>query len=604
MASTEQQRAQSSAKAFKLRSQSMLGLSLLAAGLPFAPMPLIASGGLLLGAKSASLYARSKKRDQKRNIDRRFKHLLPKDGEMSKQLYLGHAMDFLEYSDNVESFMEHKDIGKYDYEVKKRYDAYAFQKMEPFNLSNDLQTRHMALLGSTGVGKTEFLLAMLSQQLKRGGGALIFDAKGADETLAKINELCRLAGREDDLFFINPDRPQISHTYNPLLYGSVRQVISTTMKLTSKGGQEYFRNLSRMALVAAVVCLQSQPGRPAFNFTDLAVIFSDVKHFFELFNSMDKNPEYKENRQFVWTYLKNWLIDTRDGETVFNEALYRERLNGLQTTMMDFSHTEYRHILNDYSPDIELKQVIMENRIVVISLPALSDREGATIFGKLVLADLARAIGQLQSERTKPQHPFMAFMDEYGSIKDESHQDLFQLARSANIFLCLSVQSKGFLDNEDKVFADNVLSNCWTHVYLDVRDPNTRENAAKLAGKTIREFKTESDSESFAYSNKNSESGQIRQENTSLSKSSGFKQTREDILMPEDFNAEPGEAIIVAKYGVMKIRLPMVKFAKTPASVDEITLPYYEKAPRHGLNLMPQVLKRDKALIEQLKRDR
>lgn len=601
MATTNTVSRREEAEKLKQRAKNYFTLSLLSFALPFAVLPVAAAVGAALGWMAATNQKDLNKKQSVSPLDKRFKMIEPKDGQITPCIYLGQAMDFIDYKDGLEAYQptQHDLRGA---ALKERYDAEIFDSMESMFLSDDMQTRHAMLAGSTGVGKTEFLLSMLVQQLKRGGGAMIFDAKGEDALLAKINYLCEKFGRGDDLFFINPDRPHISHTYNCLLQGNVRQVISTTMKLTGKSKEEFFRNEARKALTAAIVCLQSQPNKPAFSFSDLAVLFSDIKIFLRLFKRIPTTPEFNDDREFVWAFLKNSVTYDREGEPMFNEQRYKEILSGLQTTMMDFSHTEYRKILNDYSPDIEMRQSILDNKIIVISVPALSDKEGASILGKLVLADVARAIGQLQSERNYPLVPYMVFLDEYGSIKDESHTDLFQLARSANIFLLLAVQAKSFLDDESLIFADKLLTNCWTHIYLDVRDPQTRENAAKLAGKTIRAFKTQTESSGAGYGNKNSETGAIRQESMSQSTSSGYKETREDILMPEDFTGEPGEAIIIGKYGTLKARLPIVEFAEDPPPVDEINLPYFEKPVVPGLDLMSMQLKNDKQLIDALSR--
>ena len=47
--------------------------------------------------------------------------------------------------------------------------------------------------------------------------------------------------------------------------------------------------------------------------------------------------------------------------------------------MLDFSHSEYKRVLNDYSPDLELKSAILGNKIIVVVIPALQDKEGGIV---------------------------------------------------------------------------------------------------------------------------------------------------------------------------------------------------------------------------------
>jgi intracellular multiplication protein IcmO len=332
-----------------------------------------------------------------------------------------------------------------------------------------------------------------------------------------------------------------------------------------------------------MLTIHAQPNPRAYNFSDLAVLFSDYAEMERLFRNI---PRDHPDREVVWSFLKQFHGTDRNGDPVVDTKRYAEWLTGLNVKMLDFSHSEYRRILNDYSPDIELKSAIMRNKIIVVVIPALSDKEGVTIFGKLFLADLARAVGQIQSDRLKPALPFFCFLDEYPSFADESHTELWQQARSANISLWPAIQGKGFMDRVAPFFGDNLATNNWHQFYFDIRDPRTREFATKLAGTTIRKFRSTSDSESFGYSRENTKTGAIRNESLGKGKSSSVREQREDLLQPDDFVMDPGNAIFVAKRGTYRVVLPIVEFASRIPTLDEIALPRFEKPNVQGLNLM------------------
>jgi len=46
------------------------------------------------------------------------------------------------------------------------------------SLTRDERLRHMAIFGSTGVGKTTFLLNIVAQDIGRGDGLLVIDPHG------------------------------------------------------------------------------------------------------------------------------------------------------------------------------------------------------------------------------------------------------------------------------------------------------------------------------------------------------------------------------------------------------------------------------------------
>jgi intracellular multiplication protein IcmO len=593
------------AEKMHLQLMSKVRSSLIAPGLavvfPFVPPPMMALVGLLFGYIAARNYFHAKHLFDGRRMDPNHEYVTPQDGQFVQGFYLGHAIDFEDFENMQEKWAKENNVTSMDSISRKRYMAYLYEsgKLKGQFIPHWMWVRHLAVTGGSGSGKTELYLSLIYQILLKNQGAAIFDAKGSGDLIAKIKKLGEITGRPDDIFYVTFDHA-ISHTYNPLLYGGTRQTISTVMKMEGETKEEFFRNLNRWALTAAIICLRSQKDTPAFNFADLGVMFNDPYAFHKLFLNI---PESKNiERSFVWQFLKQWVTTSREtGEPIYNLDRYRERLTGLANNMFSLTHSEYAHVINDYSPDIELKQAILENKIIVISVGALADKEGLKIFGKLFLADFARAVGEIQKEANRPLNPYTMMCDEYPSIADESHQELWQLVRDANIAMLLSVQGKGFLDVVDPTFTARILTNCASHLYFDTRDPDTREFAAKLAGSVVRSFSQDSEGESSASSQKNFETGALVTENDGFSVSRGSKEMREDLLQPEHFaELEPGDAILLSKFGNYRVRLPIVEFAEVPTDIDEINLPFFEKPKRYGLNLIKHIVKNDAGLIDAL----
>ena len=68
---------------------------------------------------------------------------------------------------------------------------------KPVALTRDERLRHMAIFGSTGVGKTTFLLNIVAQDIARGDGLLVIDPHGdfAERALTLVppsrnNQVC------------------------------------------------------------------------------------------------------------------------------------------------------------------------------------------------------------------------------------------------------------------------------------------------------------------------------------------------------------------------------------------------------------------------------
>lgn len=568
-------------------------LSLLVAALPFfSRHPLLfLVGGALAGLTVAISWERATALAKQIDVDRKYKQQEIADCHFTDRTFLGYGMDFAQYRDVFDQ--QERKTGRMDPgDVDELHQKLARDHMGPIFLSDSDITRHVLVFGATGLGKTELYLSVIqSAVLKRGGGCLIFDAKGDEKLIVSVYAMAKEFNRAEDVLFINFNKPDYSHTYNPLLQSSTRELVSTLMKLFDKRGEQFFRDTARAALTAAILAIKAQPQRVAFNFSDLAVLFSN---YHELEALYEKMPADHPERDVVWSFLARFNVSGPDGSTYIDTKRYNELLTGLSNKMLDFSHSEHRYILNDYSPDIELKSAILQSKIIVVVVPALSDKEGVELFGKLFLGDFARAVGQIQQERNKAPFPFVAFLDEYASFADESHIELWQQARSANVSLWPAVQGKGFMAKVGPSFMENIAGNNWHHIYFDVRDPETRDYAVRLAGTIIRRYRSETESESFGYGHSNAELGAIRQENKGRSISQGQREMKEDLLQATDFSMPEGNAILIAKRGTYRMVLPMVEFKDPLPRLEEIKLARFEKHNVVGLQLMRNLSKRGK----------
>ncbi|MFS1429181.1 type IV secretory system conjugative DNA transfer family protein [Vibrio splendidus] len=113
---------------------------------------------------------------------------------------------------------------------------------------DDLRT-HMLVFGTTGSGKTRFLLGVLYQSMMFGSGCLYVDGKGDNTVWWLVFSFCRKINKVDDLLVINyltgeedltqggkPSLKRKSNTSNPFAYGSSEQLRSLIVGLMRDGG--------------------------------------------------------------------------------------------------------------------------------------------------------------------------------------------------------------------------------------------------------------------------------------------------------------------------------------------------------------------------------
>ncbi len=124
-------------------------------------------------------------------------------------------------------------------------------------------------MGTTGSGKTEFLLGLLVQPMMWGSGCLFVDGKGTAEFYARVYSLAKRFGREDDVRLVNftgagpdadPDAPAgsigaQSNTLNPFARGTHDQLTNMVAGLMGgddSGGNQMWRDRS-VQLVSTLI---------------------------------------------------------------------------------------------------------------------------------------------------------------------------------------------------------------------------------------------------------------------------------------------------------------------------------------------------------------
>lgn len=517
------------------------------------------------------------------------------DCDLRRNTYFGQSMPFSEWKASVEEVRNEKGIVTANDIRKTLNDVYP--QMIPFMLTDDLMTRHVALLAATGTGKTELLLAIIQQQIRKGAGLILVEAKSDSDFSGSIYSMMKAANRLDQFKLINFEFPEQSHTYNPFFSGGVRATISTAMKLQANSTEEFWTDIARYNLTAAILTLKLQPGAPAFHIKDIIALLSD----FDLLLSYTKKIRseeskfHKEGCDWIFSFLRNWWME-QDEE--WNYKQFKTLSQGLISKLSAFAHSEYSSIVNTYAPDVDLKQSILNNEVVVLSMSSLADKDGVELFGKLFISDLARAVGEIQLEKSKPLTMCPAIFDEYPSFMDESQVQLFQLARSANVPIIIAFQGVGFLENISPAFVEMVLGNCWHHLYCDIRDSKTREFAVKLAGTVLNQIESKAEGASTGASHASDEAGLVANQSDSTSASVTTKAQREDLIQPEDFaTLDQGDGIIVGKSGTHRVRMPLVRNTFPNVHFSQMKLVRRRPKGRAGIYAWDEFTRRNKEIL-------
>jgi len=422
--------------------------------------------------------------------------------------------------------------------------------------SNEDMRTHVLILGSTGSGKTETLVSLAYSSLLQGSGFIYVDGKGDNALYAKIFSMVRYMGREDDLLLINfmtgakdiigPQEQRLSNTLNPFSSGSssmLSQLVISMMDSSSASGDGDMWKGRAIAFVEGLM-------KVLVAMRDAGYILLDantIRLYFPL-EQIQSIVEYKRfpregqdavSLEFlpdvVLEPLKNYLINlpgynrekkNKQVSQVFEQhGFITMQLTRVFTSLAD----TYGHILRTKLAEVDLKDVVLNRRILVVLLPALekSPDELANL-GKVVVSSLktmmAAGLGEavegefhdlIQRKPTNAPTPYVCILDEYGYYAVKGFAVVPAQARSLGFSVIFAGQDLPSFERASKEEALSICANTNITICMKLEDAKTTwEYISSSTGEAyvthVSGFQSESGSVTNAYADTRSASVEKR----------------------------------------------------------------------------------------------
>lgn len=431
----------------------------------------------------------------------------------------------------------------------------------PVDIEDNFLMRHTAIIGQSGVGKTTLGEYLLWQQACRGGGFIFIDAKLDADTRDKLAFMMTLLGRGDDFYVLNVDQPHNSHTYNPILKGDSDEVASRLLNLLPSAenspGADFFRQQAMYALTVLTGALKAAKRR--YDFNDLAILMQSDRALESLLRLPMQDDAV---RMSLEVFLNQFRKKDKNGTSIDVEKV-KNTLGGMSGRIAQFAQGKFGAVFNTYTPEIDLTDIVMNNKCLYVMLPTMGKDQAALNLGKMILSDLRTAVYNVQGVKKefRPKPPFLVFADEMGSYVMSGIARLFEQARSAGICMLPAFQTFANLRAISPDFEDIIIGNTWNKVFFKFASKDSPKTAAEIMGKTKRYVKSLSVSENEG----NSSQALRATPQGNASKGGGMSESwRED----EDYRVTPdhltsmgmGEAIILSGARVYHINTPMLNF--------------------------------------------
>nr|WP_250807485.1 type IV secretion system DNA-binding domain-containing protein [Neorhizobium tomejilense] len=336
--------------------------------------------------------------------------------------------------------------------------------------SNTLRT-HILLTGSTGSGKTEALLGFMGNAFAWGSGGIFVDGKGDVSLYAKMAMIADHYGRRDDLYVVNFMNSNsaghlhggFTHRFNPFAKGASDAITQMIVSIVEDTDSPMWKG-RLTAMLTGIIRLLCWRRDNRGEKLDASVIRDNISfrrlvdvargHVFA-----DVPPEIRRTVQSYLQSLPGYVSERvyDQSHTTLDHHGYMEmQLTKTFSTMCDV----YGHIFTEGQTDIDLEDVVLNRRFLLVMLPALEkSRDEIAGLGRIVAAALKMMAGSVlgravegtwedvQTDHVEARHslpPFLCILDEATYYLVDGFDLMAAQSRSlgiAMIFACQDMHS-------------------------------------------------------------------------------------------------------------------------------------------------------------------
>ncbi|PZP57390.1 MAG: type IV secretion protein IcmO [Micavibrio aeruginosavorus] len=377
---------------------------------------------------------------------------------------------------------------------------------------------HMLYLGTTGSGKTEGLKSMATNAMCWASGFVYIDGKADTDLWSSLSSLVRRFGRDDDLLVLNymtgnSNRKAPSNSMNPFSTGSASYLTQMLVSLMpeAEGDNAMWKERAVSLLGALMPALTWKRDNQ-----DIGMSVGTIRTALTL-QACVKLSRDESLPEMIRRGLKGYL-ETLPGyvDAAFDDD-GKDKPMGPDQPMIDtttaktqhgylsmqFTRSlqsladDYGYIFDSQAADVDMLDVVLNRRILVVLIPALEKSGDETAnLGKIVAATLKGMMGStlgstvegesstvIENKPTNSATPFMTIFDEVGYYASQGMGVMAAQARSLGFSLLFSAQDLPAMEKRVKEEARSIAANCNIKIFGKLEDPTqTKEFFEKTVG--------------------------------------------------------------------------------------------------------------------------
>ena len=296
-----------------------------------------------------------------------------------------------------------------------------------FGIKGEDRTRHMYIIGKTGMGKSTLLENMIAQDIVNGEGVCFIDPHGSSaEKLLKYVPENRIA---DVVYFAPFDMKY------PMGLNILEKVDESERHLVASGLMDTFKKIFEDQFSGRMVYI--------LNNIVLALLENEGQSLVGI-NRMLSDKNYRK-----------WIVSNVTDPAVRNfwevefasytDKYVQEATPAIQNKIGQFiSNPLLRNVIGQPKSSFDVRKLMDEKKILIANLSiGLTGKENVDLIGsmlitKIFLAALSRA--NLKEAELKKAPKFYFFVDEFQNFVNESFTQILSQARKYNLSLTVAHQ--------------------------------------------------------------------------------------------------------------------------------------------------------------------
>ncbi|MEI7890993.1 MAG: type IV secretion system DNA-binding domain-containing protein [bacterium] len=318
-----------------------------------------------------------------------------------------------------------------------------------FGIKTDDRTRHMYIIGKTGMGKTNLLENLVVQDIRNGHGICYIDPHGdtAEKLLRAIP-----AERINDVIYLNP-----SDQNYPLAFNVMESVDPDYRHLVASGLIGVFKKIwadswgPRLEYILrnAILALLEYPGSTLLGVTRILV----DKKYRERVVEKVTDPVI---RQFWVDEFPKW-----------SDKVLQEVVSPIQNKVGQFlSSSLIRNIVGQTKSSFDIRNAMDTQKILIINLSKgrIGEDNGALLGAMMITKIQLAAMGRVDIAEAD-RKDFYLYVDEFQNFATESFANILSEARKYRLNLILANQ---YITQIDEKVRDAIFGNAGTIISFRV----------------------------------------------------------------------------------------------------------------------------------------